>query len=95
MDVSATFSIDELLHQRLERLAVLVERRDRPLPAALPGTDVRLLVGDEVRRREESVLEIVDPEIRGFRVGDGAEMAGDLQPALVRLFDRRAELRAA
>ena len=56
--------VDQLLDQRLERLAVLVERGDGLLPARLPGTDVRLLVGDEIGRREEAVLEVVDAEIR-------------------------------
>jgi hypothetical protein len=63
-----------------------------PLPHLLPRAGVALLVGNEIGRGEEPVLRVVDADVGGFRVGDRAEMAGDLQPALVRLFDRRAQL---
>ena len=95
VDVSATLPVDQLLDQRLERLAVLVERGNGLLPAALAWAHVGLLVGDEVGRRQEPVLEVVDAELRGLGVGHRAEVAGDLQAALVRLVDRRAQLLAA
>src|SRR5260370_24399262 len=41
---------------------------------------------------EESVLEIVDPNLRSFRIGDRAQMAGNLESALVCLADRGAQL---
>jgi hypothetical protein len=47
-----------------------------------------LLVGDEVGRREETVFEVVDAEIGGLAVGDGAQMAGDLHAALVGFVNR-------
>ena len=43
-------------------------------PCALAGADVGLLVGDEVRRGEEAVLEIVDAHLGGFTIGHGAEV---------------------
>ena len=87
--------VDELLHERLERRAVLVERGNRLLATCLPGADVGLLVGHEVGRRHEAVLEIVDAEVGRLGVGHRAEMAGDLESALVGLLDRRVQLVAA
>ena len=66
--------VDERRHERLERRAAFVERGDRLLTARLAGTDVRLLVADEVGGGEEPVLEVVDAELGGFAVGDGTEM---------------------
>src|SRR5581483_3446026 len=54
---------DERRHELPERIAVLIERDDALLPRGLTGTDVGLLVRDEVRRREEAVLQVVDIEI--------------------------------
>jgi hypothetical protein len=79
--------VDERLHERLERRAVLVERRDRLLADALSRALIGLLVGDEIGRGEKPVLEIVDAEIRGFGIRDRTEMTGDLDAALVRLVD--------
>ena len=78
VEVSATLLVDELLHQRLERRAVLVERGDRLLAGALAGAHIRLLVGDEIGGGEEPVLEIVDAEVGRFAVGDRAQVPGDL-----------------
>ena len=75
-------AIDQLLDEGLERLAVLVERRDGLLSATLPWTDVGLLVGHKVRGRQKAVLQVVDAEVSGFGVGDRTEVAGDLQAAL-------------
>ena len=38
---------------------------------------------------EEAVLEVVDAQLGGFRVGHRTEVAGDFQAALVRFVDRR------
>ena len=63
-------------------------------PTPWPGTLIGLLVGDEIRGGEEAVLEIVDAEAGRFRVGDRAEMAGDLDAAAMRFVDRGGELAA-
>ena len=86
--------VDELFHERLERRAVLVELGDRPLPDRLPRADVRLLVGDEVGRRHEAVLQIVDAEIGRFGQRHRAEVPCDFQPAFVRVLDGCAKLGA-
>ena len=83
-------AIDQLLDERLERLAVLVERGYGLLSATLARTDVGLLVGHKVRGRQKAVLQVVDAEVSGFGVGDRTEVAGDLQAAFMGLFDRRA-----
>ena len=88
----ATCLRDELADERLDRLAVRIDRRHGRLAGALVGAHVRLLVRHEVRRREEAVLEVVDAEARGLAIGDGAEMAGELHAALVPFLERRFEL---
>ena len=58
------------------------------------GADVGLLVGVELRVDEEAVLEVVDAELGGLGVGDGAEVAGELEAVLVGLVDGGLELGA-
>ena len=86
--------VDELSDERPERRGVLVERGDGPLAGRLSRTLVRLFVRDEVGRRQEPVLEIVDAEVRRFGVRHGTQMSGDLEAALMSLVDRGAELGA-
>ena len=73
-------------------VAVRIDRRHRRLAGALARADVGFLVRHEVRRREEAMLEIVDAELRGLAIRHGAEMTGELHPALVALVERRLEL---
>ena len=55
VDVSATLLVDELLHERLERRAVLVERGDGLLPRAWPGqTSGCLSARNRWRRRSRA-----------------------------------------
>ena len=63
-------AVDKFPGQRLERLAVRVERGNRLLAAALAGTDIGLFVRHEVGRGKESMLEIVDAGIDGLAVGN-------------------------
>src|SRR6185436_10271756 len=43
-------------------------------------------------RREEAVLEVVDAEPRGFAIGHGTQVSGELHAALVALVERSAQL---
>ena len=95
VDVSATFLSTSFFTSALNGAPFSSSVGDRLLARALAGALVRLLVGDEIGRGEEAVLEVVDAEVRGFGVGDRAQVAGDLEAALVRLLDRRAELARA
>ena len=56
----------------------------------------RALIGlfsrEELGVHEQAVLEVVDAEGDRFLKADGAEMAGDLEPAFVRRLDRGLEL---
>jgi hypothetical protein len=70
---------------------VLVQRRDALLTAALAGAGVRLLVRDEIGGGQEAMLEVVDSQVRCFRVCHRTQVAGDLQAAVVGLLDRRAQ----
>src|SRR5258705_279218 len=63
-------AVDELLHERLERRAVLVDRGHRLLAARLAWAHIRLLVGDEIGCGKKSVLQVVDAEVRRFAEGD-------------------------
>ena len=56
--------------------------------------DVGLLAGVELGVDEEAVLEVVDAELGGFGIGDGAEVAGELEAELVGLVDGGLELGA-
>ncbi len=58
------------------------------------ATRVRLLVGVERRIDEEPVLEIVDPDLDRFLVGDGAQVTGNLETAPVCCLDGRAQFLA-
>ena len=91
VEVTATWAFDQGRDQvfGLGRVGGhLLQRR----PAAALGTLVGLLVGIELRVHEEAVLQIVDAERRSLRIRYRAKMAGDLEAALVRLFDRRLKL---
>ena len=55
---------------------------------------VGLLAGVELGVDEEAVLEVVDAELDGFGIGDGAEVAGDFDAAPVGFVDRGLELGA-
>src|SRR5207249_2038288 len=59
------------------------------------GAMVALAIRHVVAIGEEPVLERVDAELYGFTERDRAQMPRELQAALVRLFDRRAERGAA
>ena len=73
-------------------LAALAPIASAQTSGALSGTYVGLLVRNEIGRREEAVLEIVDAESRGFVVRDGAEVARQLHPAFVSFGERGAQL---
>src|SRR5271170_291371 len=58
------------------------------------GAEVRLLAGVVLRVDEEAVLEVVDADLGGLGVGDGAEVAGDFDVVCVRGVDCGFELGA-
>ena len=58
------------------------------------GAEVGLLAGIVLRVDEEAVLEIVDADLDGFGIGDGAEVAGDFEAVLVGGVDGGFELGA-
>jgi hypothetical protein len=58
------------------------------------GTKVGLLAGIELGIYKEAVLQIIDAEFRGLGIGDGAEVAGDLEAVLVGFVDGGFELGA-
>ena len=62
--------------------------------AGAAGADVGLLAGVELRVHEEAVLEVVDAELGGFGIGDGAEVTGDFEAAFVSFVDGGLELGA-
>src|SRR5262244_368567 len=83
------------------------ERGDEPVRLGTAGSHVqegvvasvlaalvRFLFGVERGVFEESVLEIVDSDLRRFLVRDRAEVTRDLQTSLVRLLDSGGELLA-
>src|SRR5262249_44710660 len=83
------------------------ERGDEPVRLGTAGSHVqegvvasvlaalvRFLLGVQRGVFEESVLEIVDSDLRRLLVGDRAEVTRDLQTSLVRLLDRGGELLA-
>ena len=94
VDVSATLRRSSFLTRALNGSPFSSSAAIGLLAASLARAGVGLLVGHEIGRREEAVLEVVDAEVGGFGVGHRAEMAGDLHAALVRFVDRRAELAA-
>ena len=94
VEVSATFLSISFLTSALNGAPFSIERGDRLLAPRLARALVRFLVGDEIGRGEEAVLEVVDAEARGLRVGDRAEVPGHLHSARVRFVDRGGQLGA-
>src|SRR5438045_3897434 len=82
----------EFSNERRDGVAFRVDGGERCLSNALSRADVGHLVGDEIGRREEAVLQVVDAEGRGLAIGDGAEMTGELHPAFVSFVERGPEL---
>ena len=74
VDVSATFRSISFFTSALNGAPFCIERRDRSAARGPARAGVGLLVGDEVGRRQEAVLEVVDAESGGFGVGDGAQV---------------------
>ena len=84
-------SVDEMAHERPHRVAGRIDRGEGLERDALIWTDVGLLVRDEIRRREEAVLEVVDSEVRRLAIRDRAQMTSDFQASLVALLESRAQ----
>ena len=80
--------VDQQLDQRIRLRAARLHRQQRRRAGPL-GAFVRLLARIELGVDEEAVLEIVDAQRHRLRIGDRAQMAGNLQIAPVRLVDRR------
>ena len=79
--------VDQQLDQRIGRRAARLHRQQASACRSV-GAFVGLLAGIELGVDEETVLEIVDPELDRLGIGDRAQMPGDLQVAPVRLVDR-------
>ena len=71
-----------------------VEARDAGAGGGLGRADVGLLAGVELGVDEQAVLQVVDAEGGGLAEADGAEVAGDLEIALVRGVDGGLQLGA-
>ena len=56
------------------------------------GADIRLLARIELGVDPETVLEVVDAEVRGFGIGDRTKVPGDLQSTAVGLLDGGPQL---
>ena len=70
----------------MSRLAIAVSAALRPgqTPSCFPGTNSV--------SSNQSVLQIVDAQLGRLRESHRAQMAGDLQPARMRVVDRRLQL---
>ena len=74
-------------HQKLIRASASRAVRCHPGErgaAGLTRANVGLLVRIELCVDEETMLKVVDPEFRGFRIGNGAQVPGHLEVQLVR-----------
>src|SRR6267154_1814548 len=73
---------DECSDQVL-RLRTIGFHARQSFSAGALAANVRLFIGIKLRVYEEAVFEVINAEFSGFFVGDGAEVAGYFQAALV------------
>src|SRR4051794_10128945 len=81
--------LDQIVKQRVALARIRCELSLRG--AAAGRACVRLLVGLEVGRSHETVLDVVDPKVGGFTKRHRTQMAGKLQSVPVRSLDGGAQ----
>ena len=84
-------------HQRGDQPSRLGAARDCVLErvvASAVAALIRFLARVQLGVDEESVLEVVDPDLRGFRISYRAQMASNFHAMLVRLLHGGAQLLA-
>src|SRR6267154_244867 len=76
------------------RLGTIGFHARQSFSAGALAANVRLFIGIKLGVYEEAVFEVIDAEFSGFFVGDGAEVAGYFQAALVGGIDRGLQFSA-
>ena len=83
---------DEVAYHLFDGRGFDVELRQVRHRVVLRGAHVRLLTGEELCVNEDAVLKVINAERGGLAEADRAEVGRDLDAALVRLVNRRAQL---